>query len=736
MSPIVGNTSSIGKKPGTPVIGNATSSTSTTAEVSFTEPSYKGKSGSVTYTVVSSPDSITATGTSPVTLTGLVTGTGYTFFVYATTNYGVSSDNSSFSNSVTPQVMDANYLIGVENGFTYYSTNLTNWTQTSGINGFSSAFYINSTFYVSDYLGNGSYSTNGISWTTNSNDAFNSTMISYANGIFVSRGLGNNIYTSTDFITWSTRVSPISYNNIDRPPFYLNGKWYTNSNQSASSLLEFSTDSVTWSSTTINQPRLPENGYWQVKFFNSHFYALTNSMSPTPGLLCRSTDGNLWSTITLPKQVSPSEYTLGSGNGRIFIPEYESILSSTNGTTWTSATLPAEGYTPDLAEIIYGTNGKWVSLSSNYATFPPVTRVVESTNGTSFSSGTIVSDNFPYITDNFQNPLSFQMWNIVYGNKYLVSAQATDYTANPFISYNIFKTSTDAVTWSSWTPAVQKNGWAYSRVFFANGVFAAAAMEFNQPPDDINNVVYSTTGLAGSWIKTIGPNYSGGIQESVNNIFIWAGDSSNIIHTSTNATSWTQRTLPFVSNWRKWSFGNSRYLSVDHNNGLTVTFSTNLTSWTTTTYSGDRLPVSGSFLAKSSGARAVIVPFYSSNSTAYTSTDATTWTASNLSIGGGFSRTALAYGNNVFVCAVDGSGTGPGIFVSSNGSTWTQYSYPNGTNSPDNIDFSGSLFYATGSNYGSTVYTSTNGISWTANATNLPDFQGTSISATRVIGKI
>lgn len=101
--PIIGNISSAGKKPSTPTIGTASDGgTGTTVSVAFTPSSYIGK-GTITYTATSSPGSLTGTGSgSPITVSGLTTGTAYTFTVKGDTNYGVASDNSAASNSVTP----------------------------------------------------------------------------------------------------------------------------------------------------------------------------------------------------------------------------------------------------------------------------------------------------------------------------------------------------------------------------------------------------------------------------------------------------------------------------------------------------------------------------------------------------------------------------------------------------------------------------------------------------------
>jgi hypothetical protein len=94
--------SSAGRKPGTPTIGTATAGNGQ-ASVTFTAPTYLGKPDySLTYTVVSSPSSISQTGSgSPIVVTGLSNGTAYTFTVKLS-NTVLDSDFSSSSNSVTP----------------------------------------------------------------------------------------------------------------------------------------------------------------------------------------------------------------------------------------------------------------------------------------------------------------------------------------------------------------------------------------------------------------------------------------------------------------------------------------------------------------------------------------------------------------------------------------------------------------------------------------------------------
>jgi hypothetical protein len=89
------------KTPNAPTIGTASSASATSISVAFTAPANIGGSAITAYTVFSSGGQI-ATGTaSPIVVTGLTTGTAYTFTVLATNNYG-SGPVSAASNSATP----------------------------------------------------------------------------------------------------------------------------------------------------------------------------------------------------------------------------------------------------------------------------------------------------------------------------------------------------------------------------------------------------------------------------------------------------------------------------------------------------------------------------------------------------------------------------------------------------------------------------------------------------------
>jgi hypothetical protein len=91
--------------PGAPTIGTATATGSSTATIAFTAPSCAGGASIDTYQAISSPGGITATGTSPITVSGLSPGTSYTFQVRAHNSQGYGGYSSSSGSITTTAVV-------------------------------------------------------------------------------------------------------------------------------------------------------------------------------------------------------------------------------------------------------------------------------------------------------------------------------------------------------------------------------------------------------------------------------------------------------------------------------------------------------------------------------------------------------------------------------------------------------------------------------------------------------
>jgi len=89
--------------PQAPTIGTAIDAdTGNSVTVAYTANATGGKAIS-TFTATSSPGSFTGTGASPITVSGLTTGTSYTFTVTATNANGTSAASAA-SNSIAPRV--------------------------------------------------------------------------------------------------------------------------------------------------------------------------------------------------------------------------------------------------------------------------------------------------------------------------------------------------------------------------------------------------------------------------------------------------------------------------------------------------------------------------------------------------------------------------------------------------------------------------------------------------------
>ena len=101
--------------PDAPTIGTATTTGSTTATVSYTAPAFNGGTAITSYTATSSPGGLTGTlsqaGSGTITVTGLTTGTAYTFTVKANNVVG-SSAASAASNSITTWAVPGAPTIG------------------------------------------------------------------------------------------------------------------------------------------------------------------------------------------------------------------------------------------------------------------------------------------------------------------------------------------------------------------------------------------------------------------------------------------------------------------------------------------------------------------------------------------------------------------------------------------------------------------------------------------------
>jgi hypothetical protein len=125
-------------KPTEPTIGTATATGPTTATVAYTASSLGGTP--VSFTALSNPGSLTGTGSSPITVTGLTALTSYTFTVKATNANGDSPFTSS-SNQITTEAQTLSGFVGLDS-YTFASNTLNTVTFNSIDPGYKHLFII------------------------------------------------------------------------------------------------------------------------------------------------------------------------------------------------------------------------------------------------------------------------------------------------------------------------------------------------------------------------------------------------------------------------------------------------------------------------------------------------------------------------------------------------------------------------------------------------------------------
>lgn len=107
-------------KPNAPTVGTATATGTTTATVAYTAPTFDGGSPITSYTATSSPGGITGTisqaGSGTITVSGLSSGTTYTFTVTATNIVGTSNASSASNSIITVPVIGQSFQGGYYGG--------------------------------------------------------------------------------------------------------------------------------------------------------------------------------------------------------------------------------------------------------------------------------------------------------------------------------------------------------------------------------------------------------------------------------------------------------------------------------------------------------------------------------------------------------------------------------------------------------------------------------------------
>ena len=173
--------------------------------------------------------------------------------------------------------------------------------------------------------------------------------VCYGNGKFVTvASSSNKAAYSTDGITWTAATLPSSADWCS--VCYGGNKFVTvarNSNKAA-----YSTDGITWTETTLSS-----TGYWMTICYGNGKFV---SASVSTLKIAYSTDGIEWSEVSWSLRNASVPLAICYGNNKfIGVGSFGSIVSSENGTDWTSVTSVSK----TLFSVCYG-NNKFVAIAA------------------------------------------------------------------------------------------------------------------------------------------------------------------------------------------------------------------------------------------------------------------------------------------------------------------------------------------------------------------------------------
>lgn len=499
-------------------------------------------------------------------------------------------------------------------------------------------------------------------------------------------GANGNLRKTTDGVTWTPIISPITVN--IREVRYLNGNFIAVPD-SGTITLAYSLDGLTWTATYTGLT----TGVGSIAYGNGRYVVISGSAT---SLVAHSTDLVNWTVGSFPSTANTLNRVIFA-NGLFVAVGISACFTSADGITWTSRTIPAGTY----QDVIYA-NGLYVAYGTSIISTSP-----DGVTWTSRSTATAFNQ-------------------IIYANSLFVAVGNS----------GVVQTSTDGLTWTTYAAGISTslNGvcWNGTNYVIAsnNGRFFtspngatwtvnldASLSTFNQI-DVVNGktiafganasvvlagAARSTPLLNGTWPYTVGTTSAVNprpIAYNGSNQYVVGGDNGWLL-TSTDGNSWTGRYsgVPMTINGVFYLNGN--YIGIGGNglNNNLVTSADGIT-WTVRTAASGAV-----FNAAAHGASTYVIV---GTSVQY-STDLATWTVAT-----GFPlQTAndVIYANGLFV-GVGGSGT---VATSADGITWTSRSA--GSTQFNRIIYSNSLFVVIGNS--GTIYTSADGVTWTLRTSNV-----------------
>jgi hypothetical protein len=598
----------------------------------------------------------------------------------ARTSVGALSNAAAFGAGV--------YVVVGVGGSVYSSSDVATWTlRTAGSTTFNDVIFANSLFVAVGNNGTVYTSPDGITWTAQSAGGSSFFRVIYANSLFVAVG-SITIYTSPDGVTWTSRASPVSsqFNDVT-----WNGSVFVAVGSSGG--ITSSPDGITWTARAA-----PASNFLTSISWSGSQFVVTNT---TDSSIFVSSNGFTWRSI-------PTIYT---GNflystyagGRFLAVGSNKIITSTNGTTWTSAAnveLTSVGQT--TTNLVAFTNNRFFLLGTGAAT-----NMATSTDGINWTNYMLFNPPGAVI-------LYSAIWNgtsfVIVGNNgnYFTSTDAATWTGNldasmsPFFAVSVISGRTIAlgttacviIAGATRAEVLQSTNWNYTVA--AQSVGNARTIAYNGTNQYVavgSNGAILSSADGQSWVgRYSGTTLNFDKVQHLNGNYLAMGPGSygNNLYTSSNGTSWTPQIAGAVV-LNAAAFGAGVYVVVSSD----VFSSSNLVDWTRRT--------GGSTLNDVVFANSLFVAVGNAGFVT-TSPDGITWTSRTA---GSTTFNRIIYANSLFV-AIGNGGT---IYTSSDGITWTLRA--SGVSAQLNdVVWSGSQFCAVGNS--GVITTSPNGLAWTA----------------------
>jgi hypothetical protein len=231
-----------------------------------------------------------------------------------------------------------------------------------------------------------------------------SSVVAFGNNVFV-RVAGRNSASSvasysTNGVTWTTTTMPSSQR--WSAVTFANNRFVAVSGASGvpSTAAATSINGITWTAAT-----LPSSSTWTSVAFGNNVFAAVSGDGVASTAAATSTDGTTWVARTLP--TSSQWRSIAFGNGAFAtVSNSTAGLRSTDGITWTASTLPNSFW----SQVAFG-NGIFLAGAAPVGT----TNIATSTNGTTWTARSI---GWPSGTDTY------------YGTDSVVFGALSDYTSN------------------------------------------------------------------------------------------------------------------------------------------------------------------------------------------------------------------------------------------------------------------------------------------------------------------